>query len=88
MNLEHIPEKTDTSDEKEKLNRLKSLIRVSSKIKIDDIQQILDTERGTVLDLIVDWAEEYGFLVEGEFLVFNEKNKAHFLENLRKLEID
>ena len=88
MSLEHAPEETITFEEKEKLNRLKSLIRVSSKVKIDDIQEILDAERGTLLDLIVDWAEEYGFTIEGDFLVFNEKNKTSFLENLRTLKID
>jgi tetratricopeptide (TPR) repeat protein len=88
MKLEQSPELIKSSQDDQKISRLKSLFRVSTKVKIDDIQQILDLPRSKVLELIVDWAEEYGFHVEGELLVLNDNNKAAFLENLRKIEFD
>ncbi|MGV9173021.1 MAG: tetratricopeptide repeat protein [Promethearchaeia archaeon] len=80
--IEDNPDLIKEAPDSEKVNRLKSLLRMSNKVKLDDIQDILRIERPQLLDLVVDWAEEYGFYIDGDFLVLNEKSKSAFLEDL------
>ncbi len=64
------------------LEQLKSLFRVSKKINITDIQDILSIERNELMKFIVDWAENYEFEIDGEYLVLNKKTLPQFLKNL------
>lgn len=73
---------TTPETENEKFQQLKSLLRVSKKVKINDIRDILDLERKTLLPIIVEWAEDYGFKVDGDYLILNEESLSDFLNNL------
>ncbi|MFO8020700.1 MAG: tetratricopeptide repeat protein [Promethearchaeia archaeon] len=80
--IENNPESIKSERHPEKLKRLKSLFRVSNKVRLDDIQEIINFSREKTLDLVVDWAEDYGLHINGDFLVLNERSKSAFLKNL------
>jgi tetratricopeptide (TPR) repeat protein len=68
--------------EKNKLEQLKSLFRVSKKINITDMLNILNVKRAELMPLIIEWAEEYEFEIDGDYLILNKKTLSEFLENI------
>lgn len=83
IETDSLPSSTDTEDSK--VQQLKSLLRVSRKININDIRDILDLERKNLLPIIVEWAEDYGFEIDGDYLVLNEESLSEFLKDLNGL---
>ncbi len=69
----------------EKVKQLKSLIRISRRINIDDIQDILELNRNILLPMIIDWAEDYGFELDGDYLVLNKESVPEFITDLGDL---
>ena len=74
--------KKGQDSEKTTLDQLKSLFRVSKKINITDIQNILNLKRAEIMPLIIEWAEEYEFEIDGDYLILNKKTLQEFLENI------
>jgi tetratricopeptide (TPR) repeat protein len=70
---------------KKTIQQLKSLFRVSKKININDIKDILDSERKKLLSHLVDWAEDYGFELDGDYLILNKESLPEFLNDLNIL---
>jgi hypothetical protein len=54
----------------EKLKTLERLLRVSSRVKIDDMAAILGTSRADMLLKLLDYADEYRFKIEEEVIAF------------------
>jgi len=69
----------------EAIEQLKSLIRVSQKVKITDIQEILEKSRKEILPMLVDWAEDYGLEIDGDYLILNKECLSEFLNDLDNL---
>lgn len=68
-----------------KVQQLKSLMRVSKKVNIRDIQDILELERKTLIPMIVEWAEDYGFELDGDYLILNKESLPEFINKLGNL---
>ena len=66
----------------EPLEQLKSLMRVSKRINIIDLQHILGMSRQQLLKVLIVWAENYGFEIDGDYLVINKQNLPQFFEHL------
>jgi hypothetical protein len=54
----------------DKLKTLERLMRVSSRVKIDDIAAILGTSRADMLLKLLDYADEYRFKIEEDIIAF------------------
>lgn len=80
IETDSLPTSPDTVDDK--IQQLKSLLRVSKKVNINDIGDILDLQRKTLLPMIVEWAEDYGFEVDGDYLILNDESLSEFLNDL------
>jgi len=74
--------KKGQDSEKTTLDQLKSLFRVSKKINITDIQNILNLKRAEIMPLIIEWAEEYESEIDGDYLILNKKTLQELLENI------
>ncbi len=52
---------------------------------IGDIQDILEQERKTPLPMLIEWAEDYGFELDGGYLILNKESRPEFLGDLGSL---
>ncbi len=72
---------------KEIIDKLKRLIKISLKIKIEHIGTILKTNKEELLNLIILWAEKFDFKIDGDYLILNESKLDNFLTYLANYEI-
>ncbi|MBD3351471.1 MAG: tetratricopeptide repeat protein [Candidatus Lokiarchaeota archaeon] len=82
IKLEAIPDTESPPSSNIMLEKLKSLLRVSKKVKLEDLQTILGLERAALLNVVIEWAETYGFEIDGEYLLIQKKSLPKFFKNL------
>lgn len=68
--------------QKERINRLKKTLQVSTKLRLDRLQEGLNMSGPEFNRKIVDWAYEFGFTIEGEYLLVNQSKVSDFLISL------
>ena len=64
------------------LEKLKKLVKVSTKLKISQITQILKMSESDLYDHIVDWASDYGFTLDENVVMFSSGRKDDFIASL------
>ena len=64
------------------LARLKKLVRVSKTLKVSQMAKILEMSEDELYRRIVDWADEFGFTLDGETVEFGAGRKDDFLASL------
>jgi len=69
---------TDTA----RVEKLKQLLRVSRRVKIDDMAVMLGVTRNDLLFKLGDWAEQFGFTLDGEFVAFEDVQVDAFITSL------
>jgi tetratricopeptide (TPR) repeat protein len=67
---------------KEQIEQLKSLFKISKRIKIDLIQEILKISKSELIKMMITWSERYQFVLDGDYLEINKGNLSNFLDNL------
>ena len=65
-----ILEKHSETELKEKF---KKLLRVSARIKISSIANYLRLDESSIWEYLVDWAEEFGFIINGDEIVLKKE---------------
>jgi len=55
-----------------RLQKLSKALSIPDKIRIDDIVSSLRMDRGSLMDLLIEWSERFGFRIDGEYLVTSE----------------
>nr|MDO8112291.1 hypothetical protein [Candidatus Sigynarchaeota archaeon] len=58
----------------DRVQKLKKLIKVSERVEIARISDILDVDEKIVWKNIVDWADQFGFKIAGKEIVFGKGN--------------
>lgn len=69
-------------EEKEKIDGIKSMIQVSNKLRLDMIKTALDMDDKLFTDKIIQWAKEFNFIIEGDYLIINQNTITDFLNDL------
>ncbi len=69
-------------EEKEKINRVKSMMEVSSKVRLDMIRTALDMDKKLFTEKVFQWAKQFNFLIDGDYLVINQDTATDFLNDL------
>ncbi|MFW9772424.1 MAG: zinc ribbon domain-containing protein [Candidatus Thorarchaeota archaeon] len=69
--------------EKERIEKVKSMIKVSNKIKLDMMRNVLEMDGKTFADKIFKWAKKFDFVIDGEYLIVNNENVNEFILSLR-----
>ena len=64
------------------LEKLKKLVKVSTKLKISQMAQILKMSESDLYDRIVDWASDYGFKLDEDIVMFSSGRKDDFIASL------
>jgi hypothetical protein len=65
-----------------RVEKLKKLVKVSTSLKITQMTQILKMNEADLYDRIVDWANEFGFTIDGESVKFDAGRKDDFINSL------
>ena len=65
-----------------RIEKLKKLVRVSEKLKISQMAQILQLSEKELYDRIVDWAADYGFTIDEDVVKFSVGRKDDFIASL------
>lgn len=65
-----------------RLDRLKKTLNVSTKIKLDRLQDSLNMPSQEFNIKIVDWAYEFDFIIEGEYLITKKSTLSDFINSI------
>lgn len=64
--------------------KVKELVKETSKVELNIMRKVLRMEKKTYLKDIITWAEEYGYTVEGNYLLIPNNEVPNFIESLMK----
>ena len=70
-------------EEQERIKRIKSMFEVSNKIRLDMVRTVLNMDEKMFNDKIFQWARQFKFIIDGDFLIINSDTINEFLENLK-----
>jgi len=62
--------------------KLQKLLKVSDKIKMDQMRNILKVDKETFNENIIDWAEEFRFRIDGDYVIVNQESVDDFIDEL------
>ena len=62
--------------------KVKEIVKKTSKVELNLIRKVLRMEKKTYLKDIVTWSEEYGYTVEGDYLLIPDNEISNFIESL------
>jgi hypothetical protein len=68
--------------ESSRITKLKKLVRVSEKLKVSQMAQILNLNEAKLYDRIVDWADEFGFTIDEDVVKFSGGRKDDFIASI------
>src|SRR5271157_505410 len=72
----------DAAMESSRMNKLKKLVKVSEKLKISQMAQILNMDEAKLYDRIVDWAADFGFTIDEDVVKFSGGRKDDFIASM------
>ncbi len=72
------------STDKETLNKLKRVLKVSNSIKMEQMRDMLDLDTKTFNKKILDWAEEFDFILDRDYIIINKNTVESFINQLDK----
>ncbi|MHA1699731.1 MAG: hypothetical protein ACTSWN_12880, partial [Promethearchaeota archaeon] len=58
----------------ERLEKLNKMFKISHRLRIDDICGVLKMDRYELLDFYTEWADKFGFKIDGDYLVCDADN--------------
>ncbi len=65
-------EERERVEKKERREKLERMMRVSSRIRLDIMRDVLNLEVHTFNEKIFEWVEEFSFEVDGDYLNINK----------------
>ena len=68
--------------ERKQLKQIKSMLEVSSKLRLDLMRNALEMDKKSFSNKIFDWAKKFNFIIEGDYLIVNPENVDKFLDDL------
>ncbi len=64
------------------IEKLKQIMKVSSKISVKMLKELFKLEIGKTYEIVYNWASKFGFTVEGDYLIVNESAVLEFIKLL------
>ncbi len=75
--------KPETQPEKRlKSEQLISLLKISKRLRIQMIQDLLKVDDSKLLEILIGWGERYKFEIDGDFLIINKVTLPELLDSL------
>ncbi|MEX2684919.1 MAG: hypothetical protein Q6373_025315 [Candidatus Sigynarchaeota archaeon] len=66
------------------VEKLRKIIKLSDRIEVAKLADALGIEEKHAWQRVFDWAEQFGFKVDGNMIVFGSGDTARFVDNLDK----
>src|SRR5271157_3012712 len=63
-------------------DQLRKIIKVSTRIRQDQLRKLLKTDEDTFNERIIEWAEEFGFKIDGDYVAFGGGDMDAFIQSL------
>lgn len=82
--LEELKNQRTLEKEKEILKRIKKMMEVSTRIKLDVMRDALDMNTKVFNSRIFDWAEKFNFKINGDFVIIEQADIDGFVADLDK----
>ena len=80
----NVNPKSKTQEIKDKVDKLKSLLSMSKRVRFDMIQEILKVNKETLLQIIINWGKKNYCEIDGDYLNINKESLTQFLEELNQ----
>ncbi len=61
---------------------LKKLLTVSKRVRIDMLREYVEMDNDQFLEKLVEWAAEYNFTIDGDFIIPASDDAGRFVENI------
>jgi hypothetical protein len=68
--------------ERKRVDQIKEMLDVSYKIRLDLMREALKMDEKTFSIKIFDWAHQFNFIINGDYLIVNPENIDDFIDNL------
>jgi len=75
---------TPKIDEEKILKKLKDVVNVSSSIRLDMLENILDLPVSQFVDKISEWKEEFNFKIKDGYIYFTKEDPSELIDKLEK----
>ncbi len=82
--LERLKNQRTLEKEKEILKRIKKMMEVSTRIKLDVMRDALDMNTKVFNSRIFDWAVKFNFKINGDFVIIEQADIEGFVADLDK----
>ncbi len=73
----------DLKQKEKKTSKLKSLLKMSKRINVKMIQDLLEIDKTKLIEILIGWGDNYQFEIDGDFLTINKKTLPELLKNLK-----
>jgi tetratricopeptide (TPR) repeat protein len=73
---------SQTLDDYDSIENLISLLKISKRIRLDMIQEILNVSKESFLQIIIKWGKKKYCEIDGDYLNINKETLAQFIEDL------
>ncbi len=60
------------------------MLEVSKRISLDRMQDVLEMEKKTFNKRIFELAKQFGFIIDGDYLIVNRDTVSDFIDSLEK----
>lgn len=71
-------------EDKEKIQKIEKMMVESDSLSLDTLRDALKMDAHTFSNKILDWAIEYGFEIDGDYLITNKNTLSDFIDRLDK----
>ena len=75
-------------ERKELLEKIREMLEVSNRIKLDMMRDVLKMDKSTFNSKIFGWARQFEFIIDGDYLNVNKEMVSDFIDELdRKFDV-
>ncbi len=87
VHAKHEIQKREIQPEKSlKSEQLISLLKISKRLRIQMIQDLLKVDNLKLLEILISWGERYKFEIDGDFLIINKATLPDLLDSLGNID--
>lgn len=73
---------TESKENESVIERLKAILSVSKRIKVDMIQELLKLDKETLIKVLIEWGQKYNFELDGDYLNINKELLPKLIDDL------
>ncbi len=85
LNLDnYVKTKSKNQENKDTIEKLISLLSMSKRVRFDMIQEILNVNKETLLEIIINWGKKNYCVIDGDYLIINKEFQTQFFEDLNQ----